>query len=459
MDLNRSRSPRPRPRLRLRFGLPLALTAALLAGLPSAALGQDAPARGGSEAEGSVTLTPARLDLIRGLLLGQRKEEARALLAPVRVPPDPWQMQEIGALWAWAGDQDRARAAVAGLADSKGPETVVARVILGDADPYGSGVAAVDPDVLCSLATLSDYLFDMGRLELATQMAHDIRTRLPACREAWMVELHALTQARRTDDADRVIAEALAVHPDDPMVLRAVANELRAVGRTREATDMLERVVRLDPKEQGVTREWLSSALRDNDERDALAARMEARLAQDPSDQVAQLFLGVALHYSNDFERSNALLAPLEASFGHEQRLHIYRAMNDFNLGDRDAALARLRSQLTRPYIDPDVFYCLAEILRDSDRADAVGWLERYIQESQSSPVANPEKLGRVREMVAALKGCMADGTVECDGPWEHPREAMHRKMLMGYALIGVGVLLVLLGLAWMLRARRRRRG
>lgn len=455
MDLDGSRLLRPR------LGLALTLAAALLVGTPGAALGQDAPARAssGPEAEAGTTLTPARLDLIRGLLLGQRKDEARAQLAQVRVPPDLWQMQEIGALWAWAGDEARARAAVAGLAGSKTPETVVARVILGDPDPYGPGVAAVDPDVLCPLATLSGYLFDMGRLDLAAQMAHDIRTRLPACREAWTVELRALTLARRTADADRVIAEALEAHPDDAMVLRAVANELRVAGRTREATDMLERVVRLDPKQRGVTREWLSSALRDIGARDALAARMEARLAQDPTDQIAQLFLGVALHYSNDFARSNALLAPLEGSFGHEQRLHIYRAMNDFNLGDREAALARLRSQLTRPYIDPDVFYCLAEILRDTDRAEAIGWLERYIQESQASRVANPEKLERVREMVAALKGCMADGTVECDGPWEHPREAMRRKALMGYALIGVGALLVLAGLAWMLRARRRRRG
>ncbi|MEZ4266437.1 MAG: hypothetical protein R3F39_08665 [Myxococcota bacterium] len=443
----------------LRAGALSCLLVALISGGPTSARAQDAPARANPDAATGVTLTPARLDLIRGLLLGQRKDEAREQLAPVRVPPDPWQMQEIGALWAWAGDQARARAAVAGLVDSKLPEHVVARVILGDPNPYGAGVAEVDLDLLCPLATLSGYLFDMGRLDLAVEMAHDIRTRLPSCREAWMVELHALTQAQRTEDANRVIDAALKEHPDDATVLRAVANELRAAGRTREATDMLERVVRLDPKQQGVTREWLSSALRDKDERDALAAKMEERLAKDPTDQVAQLFLGVALHYFDEFERSNALLAPLEESFGHEQRLHIYRAMNDFNLGDREAALARLRSQLTRPYIDPDVFYCLAEILRDTERADAIGWLERYIQESQSSPVANSEKLGRVRDMVTALKGCTADGTVECDGPWEHPRKAMYRKMVMGYALIAVGALLVLAGLFWMVRARRRRRG
>jgi tetratricopeptide (TPR) repeat protein len=411
-----------------------------------------------AEAPESVTLTPDRLDRIRGLLLGRRFDEAQAALAPVKIPPDPWQMQEIGSLWAWAGDAARAKAAVRGLGGTKAAELMVARAILGDADPYGDGVAGMDPDRVCSMATMARYLLDMDRADLAARLGHDIRVRLPDCLEAWKIELFALTRAERTAEADAVMGEALAAHPDDVAVLRAVANHLRANDRLMEAADVLEKAVRLDPQGQGLLREWLSAALRNPADRGGLVERMEAKLAADPADPVTQFFVGVMAHYDNDFERSNALLAPLETVFGDEQRLHIYRAMNDFNLGKREAALERLRAQLTRAYVDPDIFYCLAEILRDSERAAAIGWLKRYIQESGQSQFANAGKVERVEQMVAALEGCMADGTAECDGPWEHPRAAMRQKLLLGWALMALGGALVLAGLWWAIRRRGRGR-
>ncbi|MCB9730347.1 MAG: hypothetical protein H6744_19455 [Deltaproteobacteria bacterium] len=418
---------------------------------------QDEGRPGQDEGSAAAALSPEQLDRIRGMLLGQRKADARAELERLRVPSDPWLMQQLAALWAWAGDTQRARSIVAPLAGSKAPEHIVARAILGEPDPYGPGPGELQGDAACQLATLASYLYDISEPELAARLAHDVRTRTEGCRQAWMIELNALSSAHRTDEVHAAMDQALAALPDDPIVLRAVANQLRAERRTLEASALLERAVRADPEAQGVLREWLSASLHDPDEREEVTARMEAALAKDPNDAIARFFLGVTHHYTNDFELSNELLAPLEASFGHEERFHIYRAMNDFNLGDRDAALARLRSQLTRPYVDPDVFYCIAEIQRDANRPEAIALLGRYVRESESSPVANHEKLERVRSMIAALQECEAEGTAVCDGPWEHPRRAMMRKQVIHYALIGLAVLLPLAALGWWMWRRRRR--
>ena len=186
-------------------------------------------------------------------------------------------------------------------------------------------------------------------------------------------------------------------------------------------------------------------------------ARLEARVASPEADFIDRFLLGVVLHYENDFVGSNALLLPLEEKLGGEDRFHIYRAMNDFNLGDRPAALARLETAAKRDAPDPDIYYCLAELLRDTDRPRALDGLERYAAASQSDPMSNPAKEHRIRRMMEGLRACMEDERPVCEGEWEHPRlrhaneEGDQRRRVW---VIG-GVLLAVTGLAGLIRRSR----
>jgi len=96
--------------------------------------------------------------------------------------------------------------------------------------------------------------------------------------------------------------------------------------------------------------------------------------------------------------------------------------MNVFNQGDRSGALERLTLRADGPSPDPDVFYCRAEILRDTDRKQARDDLARYRLMSEGRRFSNPDKDERIRELTALLDACIADGRAVCEGPWEHPR-------------------------------------
>ena len=149
---------------------------------------------------------------------------------------------------------------------------------------------------------------------------------------------------------------------------------------------------------------------------------------------------------------------------GHQGRLHIYLAMNDFNLGRVEAALERLGKAAQRPIPDPDIFYCRAEILRDRDRPQAVADLRRYMAPTGVNVLANPDKERRVDELIGLLEACQADGRPSCEGPWEHPRFRHHteseevgegtRAPPLGWLLFALAV--GILGIVF--KARRRAR-
>lgn len=166
----------------------------------------------------------------------------------------------------------------------------------------------------------------------------------------------------------------------------------------------------------------LSSMLRDIAWRESYRLALQAKLDADPKDVLAQFLLGIIAHYENRFEESNALLIPIEAQVGHQSRFHIYRAMNDFNLGKVDEALARLNEAAERPLPDPDVFYCRAEILRDTNRQQALEDLKRYRVNPEGVTLSNPDKELRVDRMLRDLAACIADGRPKCESEWEHPR-------------------------------------
>ena len=64
----------------------------------------------------------------------------------------------------------------------------------------------------------------------------------------------------------------------------------------------------------------------------------------------------------------------------------------------------------------------LTEASRDAERELAIADFRRFLSIVEGQANTNPVKEARVREMLAALEQCAADGTAVCDGPWEHPR-------------------------------------
>ncbi len=274
----------------------------------------------------------------------------------------------------------------------------------------------------CELVPVARALSRVGQGEAALALATRTRDRAPDCARAWESVIHRHLELRRFDAALPLAEEALRRFPEDADLAHVAASVFQATEQYRRAVPLLSDIVRRDDTQSGAIRLLLSCMLRDVDHRDAYRDELAARHAADPTDHVSQFLLGVIHHYENDFERSNALLAPLEPRLGHEDRLHIYRAMNDFNLGKTPEALARLNRRATdQATPDPDIFYCRAEIQRDTDRAQARADLKRYLSDA-GAYLANPDKEVRVERMVADLDACLADGRPKCESEWEHPR-------------------------------------
>jgi hypothetical protein len=132
--------------------------------------------------------------------------------------------------------------------------------------------------------------------------------------------------------------------------------------------------------------------------------------------------IGVLLHYGNEFEASTRWLQPLMGRLKGEPRLFVYIAMNAFNLGDKATARRLLDEGARLDVVDPDIYYCRAEITRDSERDLAIDDLHRYLALTEGTPHADAKKQQRVKDMLSAIVACKANGIAECDGPFEHPR-------------------------------------
>jgi len=205
------------------------------------------------------------------------------------------------------------------------------------------------------------------------------------------------------------------------MKLRYAAS-LHKMQRFPEATRVYETMAREDPDFPGILRLALGAMLRDADGREAHKRRLESLRAKNPADLVSQFLRGVLHHYENEFTASDTLLIPLQKRLSQEQRLDIYLAMNAFNLGKVDEALERLNRAAKEEMPDPDIFYCRAEILRDTKRKQAIEDLKRYLGTSERSLVANQTKQTRVKALLSALEECLVKQTKRCTAEWEHPR-------------------------------------
>jgi tetratricopeptide (TPR) repeat protein len=171
-----------------------------------------------------------------------------------------------------------------------------------------------------------------------------------------------------------------------------------------------------------------------------------------PDHYVGRFLLGACLHYLDQFEESNVHLDQLVGLLDHEPRLYVYRAMNRFNLGQVEEARALLDEAAKLPAVDPDVYYCIGEVSRDTERAVAIENLGRYLTLTARSFYSNPTKHARVTTMRDNLVVCERDGVAVCEGPWEHPRPVLARALWRNKELMDWTVLALAIGLLMLIR-------
>lgn len=373
---------------------------------------------------------------------------ARLALLPKLLAPDA--AIEIALLWRQIGALDQARSHITSAGELGPVLGAAAAVVLDDQQALSLAMDAITTDTACAYLYLAQLQERLAQTNAVVATTRRIRAQDPECVEAWEMEILHFAQLGQGVTAVDLAQKAMARFPDDTSILRASGGAFLAAGALEDAIPLLERAARYPPMDELGLRVLLGAIVRDPDQRVAERTRLEAMLAAEPDDVITRFLLGVVSHYENDFAASSALLAPLEDTLDHVDRLHIYLAMNDFNLGHVDAAVARLRRTAEGDDPDPDVYYCLAETLRDTHRSDALVFLGRYAALSQGNPLSNPDKESRIRVLLALLEACKADGRASCEGPWEHPRlrhqadaaEQEHRAWVVG------GGLLIALGLA-----------
>ncbi len=364
---------------------------------------------------------------------------------------------EVAVVWRRLGDLDRVRAVIEAARPERPVEKAAAAVLLAPAgSPPGFSLEGVEPEAICGYIYVARLHRLLGDLEQAQTAAAALRAADPACVDAWELEILTLVDRRRGDEALPLAEQAVARFPDDDRSLLAAAAVYQLRGELARGVPLLERVARRHLTDRNPLRVLLGALVRDTANREGYKAELARRIEGSPDDVLARFLLGVLHHYENDFAASNALLKPLEVTLDMEDRLHIYLAMNDFNLGDAAAGLARLDRVAERPDPDPDVYYCRAELLRDTDRERARTELRRYATMSAGSVLANPDKEVRIEALLALVDACIADGRAECEGPWEHPRLRHDRgSRPLTWALAGLLLAAALAGGIWWRRRRQ----
>jgi thioredoxin-like negative regulator of GroEL len=380
------------------------------------------------------------------------------------------------------GDADAGRAQAA-LARDEAREaqdaagTVRADILAGNDLTAGSVREVLETlEALCAAGPVAEAYDAVGARAEGLELL-EAAAAAEGCDAAVITLTDWLIDASRFEDALRV-SEPLMQRDDTTDVRARRARALMALGKPREAAEMLEPVAWAST-DSGLISSLLGAYNRVPDpawqkaKREALLARAEA----DPGDHVARFLAGVLLHYEGQFERSDTMLKPLLPVFGRQPRLFIYLGMNAFNLGRRDEALALIEQAMALEAPDPDVFYCRAEIYRWSDPALALADLDRYLAEERGSATNNERKTERVVRMRALLAECVAQGApIPCVGPWEHPHghEANRDPVARAAAAEGAGtstaapawwpwvagaLVLAGAGAAWIAARRRRTDG
>lgn len=353
------------------------------------------------------------------------------------------------ALHAMVGETEKAREMAKTLLETRaGP---VVRVLLEEPVNVASVLAERPKGERCSLTQAGRILRRLERFDEAKELLNLLTEEEPSCLRA-VIEL-ALIHVHFQDGPAtlKTIERGLSETPNEHQLMMMKVSAYRLLGRHEDAVRTMEEIVRGEDRQAGNLGMLLAMYLRGQDTERAIES-WKAWYATHPDDVVAPFMVGVLLHYGNEFEESNRWLVPLKDRLHDEPRIFVYRAMNAFNLGDRDTARELLDAAALLPVVDPDVYYCRAEITRDTERQLAIDDLGRYLALTDGTPHASIEKQARVKLMYDELLVCHEENHDRCSGPWEHPRKAWWQ-LPKGMGLIGTSLLLF--GLAVIVMRRR----
>jgi tetratricopeptide (TPR) repeat protein len=399
----------------------------------------------------------ARLDLGVSLWRADRKTGARQVL------------RDALALF----DVDRDLQPVPLQADTRAlaERVAAARALLGEPEAARRVMAACQERAArnpCDVIPLADALALAGE---PTQAAAVLDSELARPNPTAILFRARIGLASRQNDAKAEVPTAEAAvraFPDDLALQEALATAyFRGMQHTR-AIRTLEAILRKDPKYPNVLGR-IAGVFNDMGSAGGnkpmpgwheLREEMRARALRDPHDTVALFLSAVATFYDAHFTEALAILQRVEPLAPREGRVFIYEAMANLWLGHRDEAERLVRKAMeTNPY-DPDVYYCLSQVVRQRDIPAAITALERYVALSSTPGALEfPKKTERVRQELAMLRqgklpplwdrpGQFSDAALE---PTHAAPTAWHRQVLVG---LGLGLLALALGL-WRWRRRK----
>lgn len=349
---------------------------------------------------------------------------------------------ELAVIHGLVGDADGARKIAEEISGTRSEWLAQAA-----ADPTqitGEILADRSPDDVCEMVSVGHALNRLGKAAQAEAFLRDILKASPKCREAVVRLALTLIDQRRGEEALDVVTPAFDADPDNPELMMVKCSALRLLARLPEAIALVEQLVRSGRHQPGDLGMLLAMYLREQ-ELGRHIDHWKQWASRHPEDLVAPFMVGVLLHYGNDFEESDQWLKPLRGRLENEPRLFVYTAMNAFNLGRVEESRALLDQAAELPIVDPDVYYCRAEITRDTERELAISDLQSYLALTEGTPHASDSKQARVRDMLAELIDCHERNLPQCGGPWEHPRRPWWHPD-RGYIEV---ILLVLFGLAF----------
>lgn len=276
--------------------------------------------------------------------------------------------------------------------------------------------------------------------------------------------------ASRSNDAAaevRTAEAALKAYPDDLDLRESLASALFRARRHGEAIAALEAVLQREPKRPHILGR-IAGIFNDMGGANGgqsmpgwveLRESMRQRAARSQTDAVAQFLQAVNEFYETKFDAALARLRTLEPLAPAEGRIYIYEAMAHLWLG-RDAEAEKLvhKAMETNPH-DPDVYYCLSQVVRKRDIPAAITALDRYVALSSAPGALEfPKKTERVRQELAILRagklpplwdkpGHFADDATK---PMPDRPTAWHRQLAVGLVVLAA----LAGGLVWWRRKR-----
>ena len=350
-------------------------------------------------------------------------EEAKKLLKKIGIVENNGLNISVAIQWMRAGAKAEAMRQLQAVKEPTLDQKLSLKLLRSKLPKGGKALEGADPKVACDLARVAGQALDLRRLVEAENLSHAIRKIAPGCVLAWETELRTLAelkkpmklQKERVEEALKVVGNTGSIHQIASDIYRFAGDSLRSIEEAFLAA-------RANPKEAGRL-EGLARAM--SEDPAVLLTYLEKVIGQDFQGNgalVRDFAVGVAYHLAHQYKESQRYLLPLEMVFRTTAILKVYIALNEFNLGGKEQAAKRIKNARVRTEHDVELYYFRAEILRDTDRDQAISDLTKLLPQITKSSKGSATEERRVRSLLEALTVCKKKKTKVCPGDWPHPK-------------------------------------